>query len=342
MSAVIDTKPYVEHDPVVGYRYVAGTRRTLPRPGGGEYEIVINADGIRSDREFSAEVPKGRFRILVFGDSYAAGQFVSNQNRFTELLERRNPAWEVINFALEGTGTDQQLLLYEQVADRFEHQLVILFPFLQNIRRNLVEARAAFDPETGLKVLRPKPRFELIDGELHLRNSPVPAEAPPAEGAAVGPADPGFTSDERQGVLHQMKASLSRSSLGRSLKSWVYAVKPWEPFPEYRDPQSAGWTLMEAILGRFGERVSPRPFVIVPLFYDSYVRYRMARNYWKRFAKLEQENVHVLDLLPHFRQLGSGAVKCYQVPHDCHFSNFGHLVVAEALERELKIRGLAG
>ena len=81
--------------------------------------------------------------------------------------------------------------------------------------------------------------------------------------------------------------------------------------------------------------------IIVPTFYDNYVRYRMSRRYWQRFKALEQiPGIHVIDLLPHFWKLGVGATRCFQVPHDMHFSTYGHLVVAEALSMELDQLGL--
>src|SRR6185436_4284600 len=103
---------------------------------------------------YSFEKPKGVHRIIVCGDSMAAGQFVSNAHRFSELLERRIPNLEVINLGLEGSGTDQQVLLYEHVGLRYEHDLVVLMPFLQNLRRNMVEARAGTYPKTGRQVMR--------------------------------------------------------------------------------------------------------------------------------------------------------------------------------------------
>src|SRR6187200_1032803 len=102
MSIVADTKPYVEPDPLIGYRYIPGMRMDLPRPGGGNYELAVNGDGIRSDREYSVEKPQGITRIVVLGDSMAAGQFISNNQRFSELLERGRRGLEVINLALEG------------------------------------------------------------------------------------------------------------------------------------------------------------------------------------------------------------------------------------------------
>ena len=148
----LDLKPYIRHHPLIGYEYVPGTRYTLPRPGGGTYTLNINSAGIRSDREYSPAKPAGVYRILVFGDSYAAGQYQSNEHRFSELMERRHPGLEVINFGLEGTGTDQQLLIFEEIGRRYEHDLVVLMPFLQNIRRNTVESRVSRDPKTGRNV----------------------------------------------------------------------------------------------------------------------------------------------------------------------------------------------
>jgi carbamoyltransferase len=334
MAEVIDIQPYVEHDPLIGHRYTPYTQLTLPRPGGGDYELVINGAGIRSTREYEKRKPQGVLRMLVFGDSFAAGQFVSNDQRFSELLERRVPGLEVINFGLESTGTDQQLLLYENVGREFEHDIVMVLPFLQNIRRNMVEARIAIDPKSRQEVLRPKPRFELVNGDLVLRNVPVPNTRVANSGNAID------QTDTNRGTVHQFKAMLSRSPTGKVLKEILFQIKPWEPFPEYRNASSPQWQLMEAILRRFKEAAGARPLVIVPIFYDSYVRFRMARNYWKRFRSLEGPGTYVIDLLPHFQRLTSQAVRCFQGPYDCHFSPYGHLVVADALQEELNRRGL--
>jgi hypothetical protein len=121
------------------------------------------------------------------------------------------------------------------------------------------------------------------------------------------------------------------------LKQIGYFRVPWEPFPEFRDPNSSEWRLMEGIIRRFKQSAGDRPIVIVPTFYDNYVRYRMSRRYWQRFETLEQiPGIHVIDLMTHFRKLGAEAVHCFQVPYDMHFSTYGHLVVADALEAKLR------
>lgn len=327
VSNLFDTKPYVEHHSILGYRYVPNTDMVLDKPGGGRYRIRINSRGLRSDREYGAAKPAGSFRVVVLGDSMAAGQFLPNESRFSELLERRCRSVEVINLGLEGSGTDQQLLLYEHLGLTFEHDAVLVLPFLQNIRRNMVEARDAIDPRTRMLTLRPKPRFELVKGELILRNVPVPTRV---QGST--PTDAPST------PLRRLKTRIAHLPGAAVWRAVLQRVVRWEPFPEYRDANSREWVLMRALLKRLKERAGARPVVIAPTFYANYVRYRMARNYWQRFAALREiPGVHPVDLLPYFASASRDDVTaCFQEPHDMHFSAFGHLVLADALQAEFE------
>ena len=334
-SDVLDGKPYIEHHPIFGYRYTPGTRMELRRPGGGWYRIEVNSQAIRSDREYSFEKPEGVYRIVLCGDSMAAGQFVSNAQRFSELLERRVPGLEVINLALEGSGTDQQLLLYEHLGLQYDHDLVLVLPFLQNVRRNMVEAREGIDPKTGQKVLRPKPLYKLVEGRLVLCNVPVPREV---SGRSI---EQSGGTDARGSWSNQLKTRMSAMPGAALFKRALYTLVPWEPFSEYRDPHSKEWQLMAALIRRFKELAAKRPLVLVPTFYANYVRFRMARNYWDRYVSLAaMPGIHVIDLLPHFRRVGTDSVRCFQEPHDMHFSAYGHIILAEALQTELSLLGL--
>jgi SAM-dependent methyltransferase len=338
ITASLDTKPYIEHDALIGYRYVSNINFMLPRPGGGTYHFQTNSQGIRSSREYGFKKPPGTTRIIICGDSMSAGQFVSNDHRMSEQMERRVPGLEVINLSLEGSGTDQQLLLYESIGLKYEHDVVILMPFLSNLRRNMVAARQGFDAKTGARVLRGKPRFELVNGELELRNVPVPKEVLTPKGGAEA-----VMTDTPDTFISRQKARLSALPGMSFVKKLAYFLAPWEPFPEFCDPKSAEWMLMEAIIRRFKRSAGERPFVIVPTFYDNYVRYRMSRRYWERFHVLEQiPGIYMLDLLAHLHKLGTDAVRCFQAPDDMHFSTYGHLVVANVLETELdRLRLLA-
>jgi hypothetical protein len=328
-----DAKPYVRHHPTFGYEYIPNAEMVLTAPGGGRYTIKINSAGIRSNREYAKAKPPGVFRILVCGDSMPAGQFVSNEHRFSEILERRVPNLEVMNLALEGSGTDQQLLLLEHVGLQYEFDLVMLLPFLQNIRRNMADSREGRDPATLERILIPKPRYELVGQKLVLRNVPVPAERRRLDendrNSLVG-------TDIDRSVSGELKRVVNRWPMVEPLKKVVYGLIGWEPFPEYRDPNSPSWRLMEAICRRFKELAGEKPLVIAPTFYSNYTRLRMARNYWTRFSSLTSTpGIFAIDLLPHFKRLGPEATRAFLEPHDIHFSNYGHLVLADALQAEL-------
>jgi len=208
---------------------------------------------------------------------------------------------------------------------------------LQNIRRNMADAREAYDPATGNKILRGKPRFVLQDGNLHLRNIPVPA-GPMDSRNDPSAANP--VTDLPRNNLLKLKSWLNGSVLASAFKWAGYSLIRWEPFPEYRNAQTPEWLLMAAIIHRFKEEARKRPLVVVPVFYESYVLYHMARNYWDRFTSLETEGIQVIDLLPHFKEIGPQAVRAYLSPEDCHFSPYGHVVVADALQMELTRLGL--
>jgi hypothetical protein len=328
-----DAKPYVRHHPTFGYEYIPSTEMTLAAPGDRRYTIKINSAGIRSDREYSKTKPPGVFRILVCGDSMPAGQFLSNEHRFSELLERRIPSLEVVNLSLEGSGTDQQLLLFERVGLQYDFDLVLLLPFLQNIRRNMVDSRAGRDPATLERILIPKPRYELVDQKLVLRNVPVPATRTRIDendrNSLTG-------SDVDRSVSGRFKKTIGRWPLIEPIKKVAYGLIGWDPFPEYRDPNGPPWRLMEAICRRFKELAGDKPLVIAPTFYSSYTRLRMARSYWNRFSSLEATpGIFAVDLLPFFTRIGPQAIRAFLEPHDMHFSNYGHLVLADALQAEL-------
>lgn len=352
-AAGVQRSQRFRHHPIMGYEYCPGARVTHPRPGGGSFEFIVNSAGIRSNREYSFVKPAGVYRILVFGDSQAGGMYQSNEDRFSELMEARNPGLELINFSTPGTGTDQQLLAFEQIGCKYEYDLVILMPFLMNIRRNVAWTLPTLDPKTGRVVQCPKPRFELVTGGdgsevLELANVPVP-EVGPSSDAQPDPA----AEQLARGIRHPGNRLSLYQVAKRAVVPLVGRLR-CDPFPllsrlgydpltepEYRSPDTAEWRLMAAIIKRFAQGAAPKPFVIAPLVNSRYVRFSVGRSYWQRFSSLaDGERVHVIDVLPHFLRLGRQAVRCFLEPHDAHLSNLGHSVLADTIEAELKRLGL--
>ena len=154
-----------------GYRYLYDHRlgwRNIPhwssRTGGAF--LTINSKGLR-DQESSYDKPSHVTRILVLGDSYAWGYGVSNDEIFTEVMEREYLAdgqnIEVINAGVSGWGTDQEYLFWIDEGYKYDPDVVVLAFFLNNDPVNNIHAR-----QYGLN----KPLF--LNTELNLANVPVP------------------------------------------------------------------------------------------------------------------------------------------------------------------------
>jgi hypothetical protein len=108
--------------------------------------------------------------ILVAGDSLAHGDEVENGEAWParlQLMLRR----QVINVAMTGYGFDQIVLATEKAAALVRPAAVILSFTADDARRN--EMKRVWGAE--------KPYFELVDGKLVLRNTPVPPSPAPAE-----------------------------------------------------------------------------------------------------------------------------------------------------------------
>jgi hypothetical protein len=319
----------MSYHPVVGYNW-SPQRTMLPRPDGGTFELRVNSAGIRSNHDYTLEKPKGIYRILVFGCSQS-GLYQSNERRFSELIARRNPGLEILDFSLPGTGTDQQLLAFEAIGSKYEHDLVLLMPFLANIRRNMAEIAGAVEPGGRIRYNR-KPWFELVTlpdntEELRLHNVPVPREEVES---------PQATSLKRRSAIRdRAKNSLLLRRLHHAIAPFLSRVG-YEPYPEYSSDDTAEWQLMAAIIRRFVRENGKSPFVIAPIVDSWYVRFPDGQGYSHRFSSLaDDEIVHVIDMLPYFRKLGRRLGECY-MERDAHFSDLGHEVLADAVEGELR------
>src|ERR1043165_5846183 len=165
-----------QHHPTIGYTFIPGvkSRVILPNENVG-YLIKVNEHGFRCEHEFVAERREGKARALLFGDSFTAGDGVSNSRRYGDQLELRIPNLEVYNFGLPGTGTDQHYLAYREFAAGIEHDLLILGVTVENIGRVAARFRPYVNEE-GETVIYAKPYYVLEESGLALKNVPVAKE----------------------------------------------------------------------------------------------------------------------------------------------------------------------
>ncbi len=148
------------HHPTRGWTLERNLRGV---PGLGPRRLSSNSRGLRGSAEHAVEKPPGVLRIAVLGDSFSFGEDVDDAETYASQLERLVPGSEVLNLGIHGYGHDQMLLYLREEGLRYRPDVVLLGFVQLDVPRNLLAFRDYA-----------KPRFELVDGRLELRNTPVP------------------------------------------------------------------------------------------------------------------------------------------------------------------------
>lgn len=191
-------------DPVVGY---------VPREdmvsSNGWWQT--NNLGARSRVDTSRDVPPGKTRVLVFGDSFAVGSRVPQEAAWPAVLATMRPDLDVVSLGVDGYGAAQSYLRYRAVRDAVEHDVVVLtISPGADLWRDVNTLRAL----AGWRSYTVMPRY-VLDGES-LRLVPGPYDPPDAVYA-----------DNRDATSPRLRAHLERYD--RFFVPWMYEAMP-EPW----------------------------------------------------------------------------------------------------------------
>ena len=154
-------------DPRYLHALVPGGRRLFvhqPEDGGASLLVTVNSQGFLGPE--LARRPSGR-RIVVCGDSFAAGEFSPLEERFASQLARRlsvpgEPAVEAVNAAVVGYGPDQEGLRLEDEIGPLRPDLVVVAVFAGNDFGDLLRDKTYGLDEAG----RLRPRSTRIGAAL--------------------------------------------------------------------------------------------------------------------------------------------------------------------------------
>jgi hypothetical protein len=146
---------YRREDPDIGY-----VNEENRRSKNGWWQS--NEIGARSRTPTPRAVPVGLRRVVVFGDSFAAGTRLPQDAMWTAQLQGIRPDLDIVNLGIDGYGLGQALLLDRRMRGRIDYD-VALYLFVPwhdpwhdvNVMRYLGEGWSSFTP---------MPRF-VLDGE---------------------------------------------------------------------------------------------------------------------------------------------------------------------------------
>lgn len=325
-----------EYHPTIGYRFVPDLKARIRHENGG-YLVKTNKLGFRSDVEFVSERSQGNKKILLYGDSFTAGDGVSNGQRFSDILDRAMPNVDIYNFGLPGIGPDQKYLIHKEYASGMQYDMVVIVILVENIRRINKQYRVYreqhldyFKEETGGEVIYEKPLFQIDElGSLNLTNTPLnrfPIDLSDTSLKDKSNVDSG-------GRFQAVRKLLRQTGLKNLVKKYV----KYQPVPEYNSANTPEWMLMSALLKEWVGHINA-PVLLVPLPMHQFTEEVSDPSpYQQRFQGLCSDlNIEMHDPLPDFLKYSQDDRRQFRFPNDVHPTSFGHQAIAESLLDPIK------
>ena len=266
--------PRAEYDPHLGWVPAKGHHFRPPQE-----RSYLNEFGLRSNGPLSAppNPEDSRNVILAVGDSFTFGDRVSDHQTWPAQLERLTGR-QVLNGGVFGYGVDQAYLRAQSLLETYDTDLVLLALIDDDVNR------AEFSYFSGWK-----PYFEWVDGDLLLRNTPVPRFGSPSQFAA----------------LHSILgySYFSRFLLRRVAPTWWYGAT--------KKVHSDGERVTIELAKRLGKMATRRGAVLVvitlPNDDDDWVGVLASGTSRPRLPavvkRIQQHGIRVLDLAPRLASL---------------------------------------
>jgi hypothetical protein len=340
-----DDTSHLMLDSMLGWRF---------RPGYASARDRMNAAGLRSDREYDVERPAGVRRIAVFGDAYAYGAEVPNEEAWPALLEAAAPGLEVLNHGVGGFGTDQAFLQYLRDGSRYGPEVVLIGFSPVGLRRS-VNVWPRFISADEAPIAKPRFRLDGASGPMLVPN-PLATDADwerllaePRDGVrALGEHDAWYEPLRYANPLYDLSA-LVRFKVGLGTKAWrrcCWAERPMQG-GAFREGTEA-FAVQRAVLLTFADSVRARgaqPVIVLFPDHDSvegarqggqavYAPLRESLREGVRAASGAPAGTPVLDLLDAFTDDATTATGTWFAPGG-HYSREGNARIAAWLGPQL-------
>jgi hypothetical protein len=325
-----------EFDVELGWRNRSGVRVFA-----GKYST--HAEGWRgAQREYAPLPPPGHVRLAAFGESFTFGHEVADDACWAARVEALDPRFEVPNFGVGAYGTDQALLLAEEVLPRLHAHLVLVGLLLENIGRNVNRYQPLWNPRRPTPLA--KPRFVLEGGRLRLVPLPFRDRLDFVDAVADGSVLARLSAHEAWST-EDLPALLRWSGCGGLFAARRAAARR-DIVEQWREPGEA-FDVTLAIVDRFRELAreqgaSDAVLLVFPSSGDLMRLQRQAQPYWSSLIEaLEARTAPYVDFSSELAaQARIGGLDAL-FETDGHYSALGNHVVARVLVEWLQVHALS-
>jgi len=130
-------------NPTLGYTHLPGQFRII-LDGVYVYTITNLSNTLRITHSLRTYPPPADKReIWIFGDSITYGQSVNDQETFAWLLQENFPAYEVVNFGVQGYGTLHSLIQSREALQKGKSPRLVILTYAswQDVRNTFIRGR---------------------------------------------------------------------------------------------------------------------------------------------------------------------------------------------------------
>ncbi|RZB29734.1 MAG: hypothetical protein SRB1_02014 [Desulfobacteraceae bacterium Eth-SRB1] len=320
-------KQIFQYHPVIGYTFIPNIKARIQHNGGG-YLIKTNNIGFRDNRDFSLNKNSNRGRILVFGDSYTAGDGVSNGSRYTEILEQSLSGPELYNFGLPASGTDQQYLVFKEFVKDAEYDLIIISVLVENITR-VASRYKLYKSSSGENMIMEKPYFMVEkDKPIQLFHNPVSKEPKNIKEIPKNEIKYVHGLGKNKPIYYLKKLG------GKQLINILKKFYKYNHYTQYNNPNNISWQTMKAILKSWAKEVQT-PVIICPIpTHYHYEETDFANYYQTRFQELyDPPHIIIHDPLDDYLKVTKSKRRSLRFATDVHPTKLQHELLSQSLHK---------
>ena len=338
-----DTTGLLILDSALGWRY---------RAGYADSRTEVNAQGLRSARNYARRTPSGRVRVAAFGDSFVYGSEVRTGDAWPTLMERVFPQLEVLNYGVGGYGVDQAYLRFRAEGVVLRPR-VVLIGFVSDDLRRVVNVYRRFLSHSEIPLT--KPRFVLAaNDELRLLENPLATAVryqrylhSPRTIVELGVNDQWYRPEIYENPLYDRSATVRLA-----VAVWVrihdrYLARDRLVRHGVFSRTSRAYKIQMALLRAFAQEArTGGALPLVVFFPDKSSLTRARRGLRSPFSPLMADvaaaGIDHVDLTPAFMAAAGGGGMGHLFMPGGHYSPAGNRVVAASLGRDLVARHAAG